>query len=321
MNPRKVLIIGGTGHIGCYLVPRLVQSGFEVHVLARHARPQYTDPRLGWPSVQWIIADRGPEEKSGAWADRMRAIDASVVVDLICFHPEQQQVMYEAFRGRIDHFLHCGTIWSYGAAEHIPYEESHPRRPLSDYGKNKAAIEAFLFEKFKREGFPATVIHPGHISGRKWRPVDPHGAWENLDIYNRLATGQEVVLPDVNAILHHVHADDVAQLFELAIQQRERALGEAFSAVAALAMSPAGCCRAIARMFGREPNLRFVLLNELDRHLSKASAQCMRDIVIHTTACSIAKGQRLLGYQPRYTTEQIYAECLDYLLESGQLKV
>ena len=61
MAPRKLLLIGGTGHIGTYLVPRLVRSGFAVHVLARHAEPRYADPRLDWPAVQWIIADRDAE--------------------------------------------------------------------------------------------------------------------------------------------------------------------------------------------------------------------------------------------------------------------
>jgi hypothetical protein len=28
-----------------------------------------------------------------------------------------------------------------------------------------------------------------------------------------------------------------------------------------------------------------------------------------------------LGYSPRYTTEQIYLECIEYMLEQGQLHV
>jgi nucleoside-diphosphate-sugar epimerase len=229
--------------------------------------------------------------------------------------------MFEAFRNRIDHFLHCGSIWSYGTPERVPYEECHPRRPFTDYGQRKAEIERFLFEKFMREGFPATVIHPGHICGRKWMPVDPQGARDNVEVYRRLATGQEVLLPDGKGTLHHVHGDDVAQLFELAIHQRQRALGEAFSAVAPYAISLVGCCCAVAGMFGRQSNIRFVSLDEIDRSMTREAADCIRDHVSHSPCCSIAKAQRLLGYQPRYTSEQIYAECLEYLLESGQLKI
>ena len=152
-------------------------------------------------------------------------------------------------------------------------------------------------------------------------PVDPQGARDNIEVYRRLATGEEVLLPEGTPTIHHVHADDVAQLFELAIHRRQSALGEAFSAVSAHWISLVDCCHAVARMFGRRPNIRFVSLDEIDRSMPREAAECIRDHVAHSPGCSIAKAERLLGYQPRYTSEQIYAECLEYLLESGQLRI
>jgi nucleoside-diphosphate-sugar epimerase len=317
----RVLIIGGTGHIGSYLAPRLVMGGHDVTVVARRPKPQYTDERLGWPRVRWITADRAAEEKAGTWHQRMAGIETDVVMDLLAYTPEQNETMYEAFRGRVSQFIHCGTIWAYGPAERVPYEESFPRRPTTEYGQRKADIEAFLLRKHREEGFPATIIHPGHISGRKWLPIDPQGSRDGVGIYEKLATGQEVVLPDRGtATIHHVHGDDVAQLFELAMLHRERALGESFSAVTAHALSLNACCRCVANLFGREPNLRYVPLSELKRHVGERSAAIIDEHVSHSPCSSIAKGQRLLGYKPRFTTEQIYYEAIDYLLESGQLK-
>jgi len=318
----KVLVIGGTGHIGSYLVPRLVMGGHEVHVVARRPRPQYTDSRLGWSGVRWIVADRTAEEQSDAWARRMAGIEVDVVMDLLCYTPQQNQIMYEAFRGRIEQFIHCGTVWAYGPAERVPYEESFPRRPITDYGRDKARIEAFLLLKHHREGFPATIIHPGHISGRKWLPIDPQGSRDGVKVYEKLATGQEVYLPDQgSATIHHVHGDDVAQLFELAMTRRQHALGESFSAVAPYALSLVACCRCVANMFGKEPNLKFVPLAQMAEKVGAASYRIIVEHVTHSPCASIAKGQRLLGYSPRYTTEQIYYECIEYLLESGQLKL
>ncbi|MEW6755328.1 MAG: NAD-dependent epimerase/dehydratase family protein [Candidatus Latescibacterota bacterium] len=79
----KVLVIGGTGHIGSYLGLRLVQAGHAVTVVSRHPRPQYTHPRLCWPAVEWVTADRRQEEDSGAWGERMRQLEADAVIDLI----------------------------------------------------------------------------------------------------------------------------------------------------------------------------------------------------------------------------------------------
>ena len=318
----KILVIGGTGHIGSYLVPRLVRAGHQVSVVARNPEPQYTDPRLSWPQVEWITADRRAEEQAGTWQQRMQEIDTDAVIDLICYAPAQNQLMVNAFKGRVRHFLHCGTIWSYGPTEKAPYEESFPRRPIADYGIQKARIEADLSTLYQTEGFPATVIHPGHISGRKWLPIDPQGSRDGVGIYRKLAAGKTVQLPDLGlATLHHVHGDDVAQLFQRSIDNREQALGESFSAVAPYAMSLLGCCRFVASLFGQEPQLEFVPLARMSEFVGEQSSQIISDHVLHSPCSSIAKGQKLLGYQPRYTTEQIYVESIEYLLESGQLEI
>jgi nucleoside-diphosphate-sugar epimerase len=318
----KILLVGGTGHIGSYLVPRLVLAGHEVTVVARHPKPRYTDPRLGWPAVRFITADRPAEEKTGQWANRMRDIPCDVVIDCIAFTPQQNNIMIDAFRGRINHFIHIGTLWAYGRAERVPCEESDPRRPITDYGKAKAQIEADLHHAWHADRFPATVLHPGHICGKKWLPIDPQGSRDGVGVYRKLARGEAVVLPDTGlATLHHVHADDIAQLCERAIARPQASLGESFSAVSPRALTLAACCRTVAALFGKEPNLQFVPLAELENHINPASAAIIREHVLHSPCASIAKARRLLGYQPRYTTEQIYAEALEHLLETGQLTI
>jgi nucleoside-diphosphate-sugar epimerase len=318
----RVLVIGGTGHIGSYLVPRLVRAGHTVTVVARHTRPQYTDARLSWGAVQWIKADRRAEEHGQGWAERMRRIDTDAVMDLICYSPAQQETMLAAFRGRIRHFLHCGTIWAYGPSARVPYRECYPRRPIGQYGRDKVTIEAALEAAWRREGFPATIIHPGHISGRRWLPIDPQGSRAGVGVYERLAAGQTVQLPDTGlATLHHVHGDDVAQLFQLALEQPGRSLGESFSAVAPYALSLRACAQCVAGFLGRTPQLEYVPLDRMRDYVGEDSYQIIQDHVLHSPCSSIEKGQQLLGYQPRYTTEQIYEECLEQLLAEGQLKV
>jgi len=317
----RILVIGGTGHIGSYLVPRLVLGGHEVKVVARHPSPQYTDPRLAWGQVEWIVADRAAEERDGAWQRRMASLDVQAVIDLICYTPEQNRTMMQAFEGRITHFLHCGTIWAYGPPRRTPYRESDPRRPIADYGAKKAIIEADLIDRYRTTGFPATIIHPGHISGRKWLPIDPQGTRNGVGVYGKLARGETVHLPGAGReTLHHVHADDLAQLFESALIHRQASLGESFSGVAPYALSLVACCEFVARLFGREPNLQFATHEEMEQVLG-AAWRITKDHLDHSPCCSIEKAQRLLGYQPRYTTEQVYAECLEYLLESGELTV
>ncbi|GAG65857.1 unnamed protein product, partial [marine sediment metagenome] len=61
--------------------------------------------------------------------------------------------------------------------------------------------------------FPATVLHPGHIVGEGWAPLNPAGHF-NPEVFTKLARGRELVLPNLGLeTVHHVHADDVAQVF------------------------------------------------------------------------------------------------------------
>ncbi|HRU07487.1 MAG TPA: NAD(P)-dependent oxidoreductase, partial [Candidatus Brocadiia bacterium] len=220
------------------------------------------------------------------------------------------------------HFLHCGTIWAYGPPETVPYEEHFARKPLTQYGIDKAKIEAFLINAYRREGFPATIIHPGHISGRKWLPIDPQGARNGTEVYERLATEREVCLPEAGlGRLHHVHADDVSQLFELAMIHREAALGQSFSAVAPHAMTLVGCCNAVASLFCKKPVLKLLPLDAYREAVGDKVFRTTMEHISNSPCCSIEKGRRLLGYSPRYTTEQIYRECIEYMLEQGQIKL
>ena len=166
----RVLVIGGTGHIGSYLTPRLVRDGLDVSVTARSPEPKYAVSAMGWDNVTWILCDRREEEKTSAWAERMAAIEVDAVIDLIAYTPEQNAVMVDAFRGRVEHFINCGSIWAYGPSLRVPHLEHYPREPQSDYGKLKTEVENELMSLYRRESFPATVIHPGHISGKRWLP-------------------------------------------------------------------------------------------------------------------------------------------------------
>ena len=319
----KILVVGGTGHIGSYLVPQLVLRGYNVKVVARHPHFYYTGPVLGWENrVEWILVDRRKAEKDGSWKKLMESIDVDVVIDLICYTPEQNRIMVEAFRDRIRQFIHCGTIWAYGPSRRVPYKEKYPRHPIGEYGKNKARIEADLIREYQLNGFPATIIHPGHISGRKWLPIDPQGTRNGVGIYEKLAHGDVVYLPDTGlATLHHVHAADLAQLFIRAIEYRNQALGESFSGVAPYAMTLLGIAEFVASLFGKEPNLKFVPLAEMESILGSKAFAITKDHVLHSPNCSIEKAHRLLGYEPHYTIEDIYRESIEYLLDTEMLKI
>jgi nucleoside-diphosphate-sugar epimerase len=189
----RVVIIGGTGHVGTYLVPRLVCAGFEVINVSRGERAPY-QPHGGWKSVRTVKLSREAEEEADAFGRKIRELRPDIVIDMICFTEASARHLVEALRGQVRHFLHTGTIWVHGPSVEVPTTEMQPRRPFGEYGIAKAQIEAYLIETARRDSFPATVIHPGHIVGPGWAPLNPAAGHFNPAVFTVLAKGEELAI-------------------------------------------------------------------------------------------------------------------------------
>ncbi len=314
----RTIVIGGTGHIGTYLVPRLVEAGHEVISVSRQNRSPY-HPHKAWQSVRQITLDRTAAEQAGSFAKEIRELAPEVVIDLICFTLQSAQGLVEALRGQVGHFLFCGTTWVHGHSEQVPTTESQPRRPFGEYGIQKAAIERYLLAEARQRRFPATVLHPGHIVGPGWVPVNPAGNF-NPQVFARLARGAEVLLPNLGLeTVHHVHADDVAQGFMQALAHWSSAVGESFHVVSPAALTLRGYAEAMAAWFGQPAQLRFASWEEWQKTATKDEIDATWDHIAHSPNCSIEKARRLLNYQPRFSSLQAVQEAVEWLIHQGLL--
>ncbi len=310
----KIAVIGGTGHIGTFLVPRLVMAGHDVTVVTRRKAKPYID-NPSWKFVKQVTIDRSESDARNDFGEQILNLDPEVVIDLICFTPESAKALVEALKGKIQHFLHCGTIWVHGYSEQIPTDENQFRKPFGDYGIKKAAIESYLLSYSRLSGFPVTILHPGHIVGPGWIPLNPAGNF-NPVVFKKLAAGEELLLPNLGLeTVHHVHADDVAQAFVNAINNRNNAIGENFHVVSSQALTLRGYASAIAKWFGKEADLKFLPWEEWRKTVSEKDADATWDHIAHSPNCSIEKAKKLINYQPRYTSLQSVQESVKYLFE------
>jgi nucleoside-diphosphate-sugar epimerase len=308
----KVVVIGGTGHIGTFLIPRLVEAGHEVTVISRQQNTPY-QVHAAWKEVHWVTLDRIQLEKSGAFGRAVADLASQIVIDLICFKLESARELVNALQGRLEHYLHCGTIWVHGFKTEVPSEESHPRRPFGEYGIQKAAIEAYLLEEVDQKRFPVTVLHPGHIVGPGWVPINPVGNL-NRQVFSKLANGEEVLMPNQGMeTLHHVHADDVAGGFMQALLNREQAVGESFHTLSEKALTLRGYAEAVAGWHGQKAILRFVPWEEFRQSVSEEDARFSWDHLLHSSIGSIEKARRLLNYRPKYSSLEAVQQSLTWL--------
>ena len=309
----RVVVIGGTGHIGTYLVPRLVETGHSVVSVTRGRREPY-QPHGAWAAVQRVLLDRDETEAAGTFGDRIADLGPDVVIDLTCFTVESAEQMVDALRGRVQHLLHCGTIWVHGPSVEVPTSEEQPRAPFDEYGRDKAAIETYLLEQARRDGVPVTILHPGHIVGPGWPVVNPQGNF-NRAVFATLAHGDTLTLPNLGLeTVHHVHADDVAQAFMCAMARRSVAVGEAFHVVSPAALTLRGFTEIVAGWFGRRASIEFLPWEEWRGTVSAEDAAATWSHIAHSPNCSIAKARDLLGYRPRFRSPEAVREAVQWLM-------
>jgi nucleoside-diphosphate-sugar epimerase len=316
----RIVVIGGSGHVGSFLVPRLVRAGNEVVNLSRGARAPYFDDEA-WSEVEQVPVDRAAEDTARTFGRRVAALEAEVVVDMICFTPASASALVAALRGRCGHLLHCGTIWRYGPSVKQPMREDDTSPPFGGYGTQKAAIAELLAAETRSGGLVTTVLQPGHISGPGWTPIGPLG---NLDpdIWYALSAGEEIAVPGVGAeIMHHVHADDVAQAFQLAVEHRDAAAGESFNVVAPSALTARGFLAIAASWFGQTARIRSVSWAEFRSGTTAEYAESSWQHLSRSQFASIEKARTLLGYAPAFEPEAAVLDGIRWLINHDQLNV
>ena len=312
----KVLVIGGSGHIGTYLVPRLVLSGHEVMNISRGMKAPYHE-HPAWNHVKNVHLDRKEGEMQGTFGREIASLDPEVVIDLICFEPESAHMLVEALRGKIQQLIMCCTIWVHGHSVQVQTRESAPRNPFGDYGIKKAEIEAYLLNEARKNGFPAAILHPGHIVGPGWPPLNPAGNF-NPQVFQILARGEELTLPNLGMeTVHHVHADDVAQAFLRTMENWSVSKGESFHIVSEAALTLRGYAEKVGSWFGKETRLNFIPWKEWKRTVSEEDAQFTWDHIAHSPNVSIEKAKQLLGYRPRYSSLEAVYEAVQWLIVNG----
>lgn len=312
----RVVVIGGTGHIGSYLTPMLFEAGHELICVCRGNKQPYR-AHTAWKKIAYLHVDRLAEEKSGTFGARIVQLEPETVIDLTCYYPSSAEQLVAALRARPAHLLHCGTIWVHGHSSVIPTTEDQPRQPFGDYGIRKAAIEAWLLRQSEESAFPVTVIHPGHLVGPGWAPINPAGNF-NPSVFAALRRGDEVAMPNFGMeTVHHVHAEDVAQAFLLATQNRSVAVGQSFHAVSAAAITLRGYAESMAAWFHQEAKLRFLPWDEWKKCVSEKDAVVTENHVRHSPHCSLQKARSLLGYEPRYSSLEAVRESVTWLIENG----
>ncbi|MCC5894081.1 MAG: NAD-dependent epimerase/dehydratase family protein [Alkalibacterium sp.] len=315
----KVVVIGGSGHIGTYLVPMLVKANHQVIMVSRgQSEPYIRD--WAWEKAEQVSLDRS---KDPDFSGKIAKMNADVVIDLICFKLDEVKEMVEALKGTdLSHYLYCSTIWTHGRAETIPADPNGEKHPMDEYGRQKYESEKYLKHEYRVNHFPATMISPGQICGPGWSIISPLGYGDDT-VFQMIAEGKELCLPNLGMeTLHPVHGEDVAQMFVDAMNHRSQALGENFHAVSEDALTLYGYAMAMYRFFKKEPQITFLSWDKWCEHIGNEKQSTISYYHLARSGYySIENAKRLIEYKPRYTSVQVVEASVQSYIDRGVLAV
>jgi nucleoside-diphosphate-sugar epimerase len=280
----KVLIIGGSGLISQGIVKHLLDGrGADVTMFNRGKREHALPPRVR--AIQGDRNDFAAVERG--FSDRR----FDVVIDMICFTPEQAESDLRAFAGRCGHFLFCSTVCTYGVKvpPNVFVDETFPQDPISNYGRNKLACEQIFLRAHADGKLNTTIIRPSSTYGPGGTLID------NLEFdpvaWDRIARGLPVLCAgDGLGLWVSTHRDDVGALFAHAALN-EKTFGQSYNATMDTHRTWRDYYREVATVLGKPAQLLFMPAAWIARH-DRKRFNLLEEITQYHGAYSSEKAKR-----------------------------
>jgi nucleoside-diphosphate-sugar epimerase len=240
-------MIGGTGLISVGIVKHLLARQADITVFNRGQRPSTLSA-----NVRQVHGDRDD-------ASALRALGRfDVVIDMICFRPEQAQLDVAVFAGQCAHFIFCSTVCTYGVKvpPRVLVDETFPQEPISEYGQNKLACERLFLQAHETNQLVVTIIRPSHTYGPGSPLID--NLEPNPVAWDRIERGLPVVCAgDGLGLWVSTHRDDCGKLFAYAALNG-KTFGQSYNATRDAQFTWREYYEQVARAIGKPAQVLFV---------------------------------------------------------------
>lgn len=188
MYKLKALFIGGTGTVSTAVSELAVSKGWELYLLNRGNKPERV------PAGAHVITGDIKDEEGVA--KLIGGMKFDVVADFIAFEPFQIERDIRLFAQKTEQFIFISTVAVY--QKPLPYYMITEGTPLGNslslYGRNKAACEERLKSEYLKNGFPFTVVRPGHTYDERSLPLSLQGKKGCWQVIDRIMKGKPVLI-------------------------------------------------------------------------------------------------------------------------------
>lgn len=223
-DKKKILLLGGTGAMGIYLAPELLQLGYQVYITSRR---QHTSEN---PDMVFLTGNAKDPTFLGPILD----LRFDAIVDFMIYHTDEFSQRHEELLNSTSHYLFVSSYRVYGDNHGNPITEDSPRLldsvqdpeylKTDEYGLTKARQENILRTSGKKNW---TIIRPAITYSKERFQL---GTMEAADFLKRALNGKTVIFPRQMLSKHATMswAGDVAKLISRLIFN-DAAMCEAFT--------------------------------------------------------------------------------------------
>ena len=265
--PRSILFIGGTGVISAAAAERAVALGHRLTILNRG---RSTGPVPDGAEI--LTADVRDASAVGA-ALAGREFDA--VADFITYTPDHAKASLDLFSGRTGQYVFISSASAYQKPPtRLPIRESTPlKNPFWQYSRDKIACEELLYEAYREQDFPLTVVRPSHTYDRT--KIAMVGGWTDIQ---RMRAGLPVMVHgDGTSLWTLTHSRDFAKAF-VGLLGRPQAVGESYTITSDEYLPWNQIYQLFARAAGvPEPELVHVASETIAAHSAELGANLLGD--------------------------------------------
>ncbi|WP_445474186.1 GDP-mannose 4,6-dehydratase [Methanococcoides methylutens] len=297
---QKILITGGLGQVGSYLVDRFHENN-EVVVVDNHSS---TTREIVPANVEVLKMDIQDDV-----SDLVKSSDILIhTAAQISVARSMQEPLFDARNNvmgtlnlleaardaDLERFVYFSSAAVYGNPVEVPITEDHPQDPLSPYGASKLSGEKYCLMYNRAYGLPTTCIRPFNIYSPRQDPSNPYSGVISK-FMERVRNSQDpMVFGDGEQTRDFISVHDIVDMVELVIE-REGAVGEVFNAATGKSTTINELANIVIDLFGKDVEIEH--------------KQPMAGDIKHSVA-DISKA-RELGFRPKVELKQGLEEFLN----------
>ncbi len=315
MAIRKVLITGAGGFIGSHLTEACVAAGYDVTALVRY-NSRGTRGWLDGLEAAGRVKVLAGDVRDTDMVDRaVRGVDTIFHLAALIGIPYSYEsplayvktnvegttnVLMAARAHEVGNVVLTSTSETYGTAQRVPIDESHPAVGQSPYAATKIAADQLGLSFFRSFGLNVKIVRPFNAYGprQSLRAIVP-------TLIAQMITGQDVVVGNLKPTRDLTFVSDTVAGF-LAIAHEDSLAGMAVNVGMNHEISIGDLAALIARLMGVSPKIA----SSAERERPAASE-------VERLVCDNSLLLRSTNWRPAHTLESGLRETIAWFRQQG----